>query len=159
MARRSSDPSQGAFSLDAPVEHKEEIVKTETKIEEPVSKVEAKPQIPMPDYRLLELLERIRDGTEKLWKAWYAIRETPEGEVKDARIRKWDEARDKLGVFCMKVRVEHANVCPFEAEKPKYTCLDCARRPFTITGCPCWDIDILKKGGVDENASIAQSMA
>ena len=159
MAKHSTDSSQAAFSFGDSVEHKETWTKADIKAEEPKPKVETKPLIPIPDYELLNTLARIRDGNTKLWGAWYSICQTPEGDIKEARIRKWDEARDRLRVLCTKVRVIYVAMCPYTIEKPNYVCLECTMMPFNNTKCSCWNIEILKEGGPDDNAAISQNVA
>lgn len=141
MTKHSSDSAQAAFSFDTQVEHKEEQVKSEVKTDESKQVVEIKPQIPIPDYVLLNLIDRIRDGNTKLWQAWSIICEAPEGDIKEARIRKWDEARDRLDILCSRVRMTYPAVCPYAIEKPKYLCLECTMRSFHPSRCPCWGRD------------------
>ena len=71
------------------------------------------------------LRDRVKVGTEKLFRAWQQIMEISDKEERGYQEDKWEKARDKLHYLCMELQVKGYVDCLYiENGKKMRRCLD-----------------------------------
>ncbi len=63
------------------------------------------------DADLIALLERVKNGNDKLWAAWRVIRNVPDPEEKADLFLKWDGRVNFLNLLCKELIVKGYNEC------------------------------------------------
>lgn len=72
-----------------------------------------------------ELLERVRNGNDKLMTAWHEICKMS-GTHHDTELQKWFKAQDKLVEYCTQLKLlGYCNCLYIEQGKKTKSCLDC----------------------------------
>ena len=87
---------------------------------------------------VMALLERVRQGNDKLWNAWKVIRDIQDPEEREAQFKRWDTKVEFLNKLCLELTVKGYNDCLYiENGKKTWNCLNNPDEPeWWCNTCP-----------------------
>ncbi|MBA7653787.1 hypothetical protein ES703_61648 [subsurface metagenome] len=86
---------------------------------------------------VLALRDRIRLGNDKLFAAWLQIRDIEDKEEREYQFQQWDEAKEKLNLLRLELRIRGYRDCLYLDENGKKT-KSCLKEPgeWFCNTCP-----------------------
>lgn len=89
------------------------------------------------------LVNRIKDGHNKIWERWELIRQMPEGSGKDKYLDSWDNAVERLRGLARDLAAQGYRECIYKEGALEYPCLVCTvpNELFEREGCPAWKLE------------------
>lgn len=93
---------------------------------------------------ILGLLDRIRDGQEKLWNRWQLIRQMPGGGGRDKYLEGWDRAIEKLKGLAGELAALGYKHCIYEGKTQISPCFVCTvpNELWQREKCPAWEEEL-----------------
>ncbi len=90
------------------------------------------------------LINRVKDGHQKIWERWHLIRQMPEGSGRDKYLAGWDNAVKRLRGLAKELAALGYKECIYKGMKLEDPCLVCTvpNELFEKGSCPAWEIEL-----------------